>query len=91
MRWFAFRAAVLVLLREIFKSLHGKIACALVVLLRDKFHDSRPSEHQDDIQEDDPLVHFRREAEKGLDQAHWSGDLIYVRAVFHLGQGRAFE
>ena len=42
---FAFRAAVLVLLREIFKSLHGKVARALVVLLRDKFHDPRPSEH----------------------------------------------
>jgi hypothetical protein len=42
---FAFGAPVLVLLLEVFKSQHGKIACTLVVLLRNKFHDPCPGQH----------------------------------------------
>ena len=70
---FAFRAAVLVLLREVFKSPHRKVAGAFEVFLGDKFHDPRPSEHQSNIEQDDPLVHFCRQAEKGFDEAHWAG------------------
>src|SRR5262245_55839267 len=74
---FAFRAVVVVLLRDIFESVRSKILGTLIVLLRDKFHETCSNEHQGDVQKDDPLVRFRR-AEKGFDHAHWSAERIYV-------------
>jgi hypothetical protein len=70
---FAFRAAVLVLLLEVLESLNGKVPCSLIVLSRNEFHDARSTEHQCDIEERDPLVHFHRQAKNDLDQAHSSG------------------
>jgi hypothetical protein len=50
------------------------LACTFAVLLRDKFRDSRPSEHQGNMNEEDPLVHFNREAEEGLRKIRLSWD-----------------